>query len=53
MSIFSARILLATDGSKEAELATTAAVGLTKTTGSGLRVLNVEVARDVFDEQVR
>jgi nucleotide-binding universal stress UspA family protein len=35
-------ILLAADGSKEAELAATTAVVLTKTTASGLRVLNVE-----------
>jgi nucleotide-binding universal stress UspA family protein len=53
VSIFPARILLPTDGSKEAELAARSAVGLTKTTASGLRVLNVEGRRDVLDEQVR
>jgi nucleotide-binding universal stress UspA family protein len=53
VSIFPTRILLATDGSKEAELAATTTVGLTKTTGSGLHVFNVEGARDVLGEQVK
>jgi hypothetical protein len=53
VSIFPTKILLANDGSKEAELAATTAAGLTKTTGPGLHVLNVEGARDVLDEQVK
>jgi nucleotide-binding universal stress UspA family protein len=53
VSIFPTRILLATDGSKEAELAATTAVGLTKATASELHVLNVEPAQDVLDEHVK
>jgi nucleotide-binding universal stress UspA family protein len=41
MSVFPARILLATDGSVDAELAKTTAVGLTKITGSELYVVTV------------
>ncbi len=41
MSIFPTRILLATDGSEEAQLAATAAVDLAKTTGSELHLVSV------------
>jgi nucleotide-binding universal stress UspA family protein len=41
MSIFPTRILLATDGSKEAELATRTATDLTQKTGSELHVAHV------------
>ena len=41
MSIFSARILFATDGSRDAELAATTAVGLANTTGSELHLIHV------------
>jgi nucleotide-binding universal stress UspA family protein len=41
MSIFPTKILLATDGSKEAELATTTAVDLAKSTNSELHVIHV------------
>jgi nucleotide-binding universal stress UspA family protein len=54
--LFPTKVLLATDGSTEAELAATTAVGLTNTTGSELHVLNVEPtreARGVLDEQLK
>ena len=41
MSIFPTTILLATDGSREAELAATTAADLAKSTGSELHVLHV------------
>ena len=41
MSIFPAKILLATDGSREAELAATAAVDLTNATTSEVHVIHV------------
>ena len=41
MSIFPTTILLATDGSKEARLATTTAADLAKSTGSELHVVHV------------
>jgi nucleotide-binding universal stress UspA family protein len=41
MSIFPTKILLATDGSQDAELAATTAVDLAKTTGSELHVVTV------------
>jgi nucleotide-binding universal stress UspA family protein len=41
MSIFPTRILVATDGSKEAELAVTTAADLAKSTGSELHVVHV------------
>lgn len=41
MSVFPARILLSKDGSEDAELAMTTAVGLTKITGSELYVVTV------------
>jgi hypothetical protein len=53
VSIFPTRILLATDGSREAKPAATTAVCLTKTTGSGLRVLKVEGEQDVLGEHVK
>jgi nucleotide-binding universal stress UspA family protein len=44
MSIFPTKILLATDGSKDAWLATNTAIGLAMVTGSELQVVNVGVA---------
>jgi nucleotide-binding universal stress UspA family protein len=44
MTIFPTKILLATDGSKEAELAATTAVDLAKGTNSELHVVYVEPA---------
>jgi nucleotide-binding universal stress UspA family protein len=41
MSIFPTKILLATDGSRDAEVAATTAVGLAKLTGSQLHVLTI------------
>ena len=41
MSIFPTRILLATDGSREADLAATTAADLAKSTGSELHVIHV------------
>src|SRR5215216_7802470 len=41
MSIFPTKILLATDGSEDSELAATTAVGLAKATGSELNVVTV------------
>jgi nucleotide-binding universal stress UspA family protein len=41
MSIFPTRILVATDGSREAELAVATAADLTKSTGSELHVVHV------------
>ena len=41
MSIFPTKILLATDGSREAELAATTAADLAKSTGSELHVVHV------------
>ncbi len=43
MSIFPTKILLATDGSKDAWLATNTAIGLAMVTGSELHVVNVGV----------
>jgi nucleotide-binding universal stress UspA family protein len=43
MTLFSRRILLATDGSEEAELATRAAVELANSTGSELHVVHVKL----------
>ena len=69
MSIFPTKILLATDGSEEAELAGTTAVSFAGTTGSELHVVSVgvvapplfelrdaapaRVAHGIIDEQVR
>jgi nucleotide-binding universal stress UspA family protein len=44
MSVFPSTILLATDGSKDAWLATNTAIGLAMVTGSELHVVNVGVA---------
>jgi len=41
MSVFPTKILLATDGSEDAELAATTAVGLAMVTGSELHVVHV------------
>ncbi len=46
MSIFPTKILLATDGSREAELAATTAAGLAEKTNSELHV--VTVAEDPY-----
>jgi nucleotide-binding universal stress UspA family protein len=42
MSIFPTKILLATDGSEDAELATSTAIDLAKSTGSELHIVLVE-----------
>jgi nucleotide-binding universal stress UspA family protein len=52
MSIFPTRILLATDGSKEAELASRTAVDLAQSTGSELHVLYVGEAANPYVEAV-
>jgi nucleotide-binding universal stress UspA family protein len=43
MSIFPTKILLATDGSKDAWLATNTAIGIAMVTSSELHIVNVEV----------
>lgn len=48
MSIFPTKILLATDGSEEADLALQSASGLAKSTGSELHLVYVEAASYVF-----
>jgi nucleotide-binding universal stress UspA family protein len=69
MSIFPTKILLATDGSAEAQLAATTAADLAKSTGSELHVVHVgeflptilaqteaepeREARELLEEQVR
>jgi hypothetical protein len=52
MSIFPTKILLATDGSKEAKLASTTAADLAKGTGSELHVLYVGEAINPYAEEV-
>jgi nucleotide-binding universal stress UspA family protein len=48
MSIFPTKILLATDGSEEAELALQTATDLAKYTGSELHIVYVEAASYAF-----
>jgi nucleotide-binding universal stress UspA family protein len=48
MSIFPTKILLATDGSREAELAATTAADLAKSTNSELHVVHVGELRPTF-----
>ncbi len=48
MSIFPTTILLATDGSREAELAATTAADLAKSTSSKLHVIHVGELRPTF-----
>jgi nucleotide-binding universal stress UspA family protein len=50
MSIFPTTVLLATDGSKEAELAATTAVDLANSTSSKLHVVLVEEEAYVYDD---
>ena len=52
MSIFPTKILLATDGSREAKLAATTAADLAKSTGSELHVLYVGEALNPYAEEV-
>jgi len=52
MNIFSKKILLATDGSQDAELAAKTAVNLAKTTGSELHVVTVAPGYPSFDVRV-
>ena len=52
MSIFPTKILLATDGSREAQLAATTAADLAKSTGSELHVLYVEEAANPYVDVV-
>src|SRR3712207_9324505 len=49
MSIFPTKILLATDGSREAQLAATAAADLAKSTGSELQVLHVGAGHPLYE----
>jgi nucleotide-binding universal stress UspA family protein len=49
MSIFPTKILLATDGSKEAQLAATTAADLAKRTGSELHVLHVGAGHPSYE----
>jgi nucleotide-binding universal stress UspA family protein len=49
MSIFPTKILLATDGSQDAELAATTAVNLAKSTNSELHVLTVGPGSPAYD----
>jgi nucleotide-binding universal stress UspA family protein len=53
MSIFPTMILLATDGSREADLALTAATDLAKNTGSELHLTTVSSEVLDFDYMVR
>jgi nucleotide-binding universal stress UspA family protein len=48
MSIFPTKILLATDGSREAQLAATTAADLAKSTGSELHVLHVGAGQPLY-----
>jgi nucleotide-binding universal stress UspA family protein len=48
VSIFPTKILVATDGSREAQLAATAAADLAKSTNSELHVVHVGEARPTF-----
>jgi nucleotide-binding universal stress UspA family protein len=50
MSIFPTRILLATDGSEEAQLATRTAIDVSESTGSALHVLYVGEAANPYVE---
>jgi nucleotide-binding universal stress UspA family protein len=52
MSIFPTKILLATDGSREAQLAATTAADLAKSTASELHVLYVGEAANPYAERV-
>jgi nucleotide-binding universal stress UspA family protein len=49
MSIFPTRILLAADGSREADLAATTAADLAKSTGSELHVLHVGAGHPLYE----
>ena len=51
MSIFPTKILLATDGSREAQLAATTAADLAERTGSELHVLHLPDRRKQFPER--
>jgi nucleotide-binding universal stress UspA family protein len=52
MSIFPTKILLATDGSEDAALAVTTAVGFARSTGSELHVLTVGAGYPAYDVRV-
>jgi nucleotide-binding universal stress UspA family protein len=52
MSIFPTRILLATDGSKDAEMAATTAINLARNTDSELHVLSVGGGYPAYDVRV-
>jgi nucleotide-binding universal stress UspA family protein len=52
MSIFPTRILLATDGSNEAEMAATTAINLARSTDSELHVLSVGAGYPAYDVRV-
>jgi len=52
MSIFPTKILLATDGSKEAEMAATTAINVAKNTDSELHILTVGPGYPAYDVRV-
>jgi nucleotide-binding universal stress UspA family protein len=52
MSIFPTKVLLATDGSEEAQLATTTAIAVSESTGSELHVLYVGEAANPYVDVV-
>jgi nucleotide-binding universal stress UspA family protein len=52
MSIFPTKILLATDGSKDAEMSATTAVNLTNSTNSELHILTVGSGYPSYDVRV-
>src|SRR5829696_8325966 len=52
MSIFPTKILLATDGSKEAEMAATSAINLANNTSSELHILTVASGYPSYDVRV-
>jgi nucleotide-binding universal stress UspA family protein len=52
MSIFPTKILLSTDGSEEAEMATTTAINLAKNTNSELHILTVAPGSPAYDVRV-
>ena len=52
MSIFPTKILLATDGSEEAEMAATTAINLAKNTHSELHILTVGPGYPAYDVRI-
>jgi nucleotide-binding universal stress UspA family protein len=52
MSIFPTKILVATDGSEEAEMAATTVINLAKSTDSELHILTVAPGYPAYDVRV-